>query len=377
MKVLVTTTPGLGHVLPVLSLALELRNRGHDLHWMLGPDDAEVVEGTGIEMTVAGMPVDERRAELTRRYPEADSLPPAERRAVVFSKAFGELAAPRMVAPVMGVAEQFGPDVVVHDAAELAAPLVAARVGITSVCHGFGEAVPELSVRRAGEQLAPLWRDADLTPDRYAGSYRGLYVDIYPPSLRSQDMAHIPRIQMSRPTTGEAALGGLVYVTFGTVFNQVDDHFRAAVLAAAAAAEEVLVTVGPAGNPEAVGAVPENVAVERFVPQADVLPRCGVVVCHGGSGTVLAALAHGLPLLCLPRGADQFANAANLARVGAGISLVGVEGTQHAIRAGLDQLLRTSKYRAAALSLAEEIATMPTESEVARAVEQFAELTPK
>ena len=42
----------------------------------------------------------------------------------------------------------------------------------------------------------------------------------------------------------------LVYVTFGTVFNRIDDQFRAAVLAAAAIADEVLVTVEPAGDPK-------------------------------------------------------------------------------------------------------------------------------
>ncbi len=249
-----------------------------------------------------------------------------------FSKLFGELAAPTMVEPVTGLVEQWKPDVVVHDAAELAAPLVAAVRGVPSVCHGFGEVVPELSVRRAGEQVAALWQDAGLEPDAYAGSYRGLYVDIYPPALGALDMAHIPRIQMSRPATGELSSGDLVYVTFGTVFNQVDDDFRAAVLAAAAIADEVLVTVGSAGNPEAVGSVPANVTVERFVPQAEVLPRCGAVVCHAGSGTVLAALAHGLPLLCLPRGADQFANASNVARAGAGVSLLGDEATDEALR---------------------------------------------
>lgn len=375
MKVLVTTTPGLGHVLPVLPLALELRDRGHDLHWVVGAANAEAVEATGIAVTVAGMPVAERLAEFARRYPDAFELPPAERRAVAFSKLFGELAAPPMVEPVTRVVEQWQPDLVVHDAAELAAPLVAAVRGVPSVCHGFGEVVPELSVRRAGEQVDAMWREAGLAPDRYAGSYRGLYVDIYPPALGSLDMAHIPRIQLSRPATGALASGDLVYVTFGTVFNQIDDEFRSAVLAAAAVADEVLVTVGPAGNPDGVGEVPPNVTVERFVPQADVLPRCSAVICHGGSGTVLAALAHGLPLICLPRGADQFANALNLERVGAGLSLVGAKATQQAVRVALDQLLRTSGYKSVAVSLATEIAAMPAESEVARAVEEFAAIT--
>ena len=71
------------------------------------------------------------------------------------------------------------------------------------------------------------------------------------------------------------------------------------------------------GSPAMLGAVPDHVRVESFIPQAEVLPGCGAVVCHGGSGTILAALAHGLPVVCIPQGADQFANAANVERVGA------------------------------------------------------------
>ena len=64
------------------------------------------------------------------------------------------------------------------------------------------------------------------------------------------------------------------------------------------------------------------------MPEAKVLRGVAPSFAHGGSGTVLAALAHGLALLCLRRGADQFVNALNLKRVGAGISLVGAKATQ-------------------------------------------------
>ena len=53
------------------------------------------------------------------------------------------------------------------------------------------------------------------------------------------------------------------------------------------------------------GAQPAHVRAERFVPQSEELPHCDLVISHGGSGSVLGALAHGLPQLLLPLGADQ------------------------------------------------------------------------
>ncbi len=370
MRILVTATPGLGHVLPVLPLAIELLARGHQVRWVAGPGNADLVVDAGFDVTVAGMPVRDRLDEFFRRYPDTPSLPEEERRAVAFSKLFGELAAPSVLDALWPLVGDWRPDLVLHDAAEFAAPLVAASIGVPSVCHGFGEIMPEPSVRRSGAQMAALWRDAGLDPDTYAGCHRGLYVDIYPPSLRTQDMSHVPASQLSRPADGVPASGGLVYVTFGTVWNDVDAGFRAAVEAAASVAEEVLVTVGQSGDPASLGAVPGNVVVERFVPQAEVLPRAAAVVCHGGSGTVLASLAHGVPLLCLPRGADQFANGSNLERVGAGVSLTGPSGADAvSLRSALRSLLESAGPKRAAVALGEEIAGMPPVSTVADAVE--------
>ena len=57
--------------------------------------------------------------------------------------------------------------------------------------------------------------------------------------------------------------------------------------------------------------------VERWVPQPEALARASLVVCHGGSGTVLGTLAAGIPLIILPLFADQLANARMLAEAGA------------------------------------------------------------
>ena len=86
----------------------------------------------------------------------------------------------------------------------------------------------------------------------------------------------------------------LVYLTLGTV------HSSASVMGTALAGlsghpVRVLATVGRDGDPGALGPLGENVRVERWVSQSDVLPQASVVVSHAGSGTVLGALGLGLP----------------------------------------------------------------------------------
>src|SRR3546814_3856798 len=103
-----------------------------------------------------------------------------------------------MLEPVRSAVDAWAPDVVLHDAAELVGPLAVASAGIPSVCHGFGQLVPEVAVRVAGDLLATMWRGAGVAPDRYAGSYRGLYVDIYPPSLATTRSTHVRPVQGSR-----------------------------------------------------------------------------------------------------------------------------------------------------------------------------------
>ena len=58
----------------------------------------------------------------------------------------------------------------------------------------------------------------------------------------------------------------------------------------------VVVTVGRRNDPSALGPQPANVAVHQYIPQATLLPHCQAAVIHGGDGTMLGALAAGLPL---------------------------------------------------------------------------------
>jgi MGT family glycosyltransferase len=231
--------------------------------------------------------------------------------------------------------------------------------------------------------IAPLWTEHGLHPRPFCGCYDHLYLDIYPPSLQSQGEPRLGPVQLVRPegvaTQGEpvpeiVSRDGstpLLYVTLGTVFG---NH---AVLAAVLDALDgmpvrVVVTVGPRGDPDALGARPDNVHVTRYVAQQDLLPHCDAVISHAGSGTFLAALAAGLPQLCLPQAADQFLNAAAAQDAGCGLVLQAPEASSRAIRSAVEQVLTDRGLRAAAERLRDEIASMPGPEEVARRVARIA-----
>ena len=235
----------------------------------------------------------------------------------------------------------------------------------------------------AGEKVAPLWQSSGLEPRPFGGLYDHLYLDIYPPGLQPASAEHVPHRQPLRPVAYDVAresavapdLRGagaedrpLVYLTLGTVFND-PAPLRQAVEAVAALDVRLLVTVGPSGDPAALGEQPPHVLVERFVPQTLVLHQCDVVASHGGSGTVLATLALGTPQLCLPQGADQFFNADAVATAGAGLTLAPADASADAIAQAVKRLLEEQSFRGAAATVSETIASMPGPDDVAAMLE--------
>ncbi|MGH3843789.1 MAG: glycosyltransferase, partial [Pseudonocardiaceae bacterium] len=180
---------------------------------------------------------------------------------------------------------------------------------------------------------------------------------------------HLPGAAHDQLPAWAARLGNrpVIYVSLGTVpiFNQPGTF--APILEALAGEDiEVVVTVGHNNDPAAFGNLPATVHVEQWLSLAALLPRCDAVVCHGGAGTTLAALACGLPLVVLPRGADQFPTAAACQRAGAALVLTPDHLTVDAIRDSVRTVLTEVSYRTAALRLQSDISAMPPVQQVAR-----------
>jgi UDP:flavonoid glycosyltransferase YjiC (YdhE family) len=366
VRVLFSSTSGFGHVIPMLQLAEAFQAAGHDVLWATGAGATQLVTAAGIEAVAAGAHGAEE-AELRGAVQRpAQDLPGDQRPAFVFPRMFGEALTPPMVGDLLPLAAEWRPELLVHEHAELAAPLVAAVRGVPSVTHSFGTAVPVSILDDTRERLAGLWADHGLEVPAYAGCFRSGYLDICPPSVQTTSVDHIAEVQPIRPVT---AAGGptaepLVYVTMGTVQNR-PELLREVVAGVAGLGVPTLVAVGPGVEPASLGEQPEHVQVEAWVDQPEVLARSTVVVSHGGSGTFLGALANGVPQLCLPQAADQFRNAEGGLRSGAALVLHPQEATPDAVGSAVQRLLAEPAFREASGRVADEIAAMPSPSWVA------------
>ncbi|MEO5840822.1 MAG: glycosyltransferase [Acidimicrobiales bacterium] len=378
MRVLFTSSPGWGHIHPMVGLARAFVDRGDHVLWVTGADACARLESEGIETAVAGVSERDGMSELNRRFPEIQTMPPAERPPYMFPRLFGVVRAASMLVDLMPAAKAFAPTLVVCDAAEFAGPIAAAACSAPNVTHSFGALLPESRVAAASEQVAPLWTAHGLEPRPYGGCYDSLYLDIYPPSLQPSDRPHVPATQHLRPATfatGDdeplpdwvtaAEATPLVYVTFGTVFSN-DAVLSTIVDAVRELSVRVVVTVGPHGDPASIGPQPNNVHVARYIPQSQLLPHCSVVVSHAGSGTFLAALSAEIPQLCSPQAADQFLNAAACAASGTGLTLQPGTVSVESVRDAVSRLLAEASFRSAAERVSREIAAMPSAQDVAQ-----------
>jgi UDP:flavonoid glycosyltransferase YjiC (YdhE family) len=333
------------------------------------------VESAGFTLLPAGLELDERQARFAPYRAEHLALPLEQRRALLFPRQFGTLDAPARIDDLRAAVTRWQPDLVVHDSADFAAPLAAAEHDLPTVHHSFGRLVPLPIVAAAAAETERLWRDAGLEPEPLGGMFRGICVDITPPSLRLDAVPAGVQVEQLRPgpptTTPDHAPDWLeslperptVYVTLGTVFNELP-VIKVLLEGLAGLDCNVIATTGRNRDPGALAPFPANAHVERYIPQALLLPRCSVVVSHSGSGSMLAALAHGLPMLLVPQGADQFDNAAACLAAGVGLRLLPDELTPGAVHSAVVSLLEESSYRECARDVAAEISAMPTPSEL-------------
>ncbi|GAA1055007.1 glycosyl transferase [Agromyces luteolus] len=114
-----------------------------------------------------------------------------------------------------------------------------------------------------------------------------------------------------------------------------------------------LVTTGPAVEPGAIAA-PANVTVVASAPHREVLPHADLVVTHGGHGTVIKALAAGVPLVILHHGRDQADNAVRVTERHAGVAVPRTAPSARIARA-VAEVLGDASYRESAEGLGRAI----------------------
>jgi UDP:flavonoid glycosyltransferase YjiC (YdhE family) len=367
MRILFGSWPGYGHLLPMVPLIREAQRGGHDVVVSSGSDMAGLIGQLGVTAHGSGVTLAESYARMPDQTTISE-LPPEQQAGFAARHLFGAGAVDR-AQDVRELMDTWRPDIVVHDTLELGSPTAAAMHGIPHVTHGYGPMVP--GTTRFAAAIGSAVTDAGL-PDPTAAVFAAPYLDICPPGLRGAEPNPWTTIYALRPSPGEIEPDATVpwefsdlphadtvYLTLGTIMNQAAAVFRAVIEGCARWPVNLVVTTGPGFDPDVLGPLPPAVRTAPFLPQAAVLPRCRAVVSHAGAGTMLGALCHGLPQLCLPQGTDQPFNTAALLPTGAALALQPNEITADAVAEALGRLLDEPSFGQAANRLRAEIDQMP------------------
>jgi len=367
MRLLVTFVGGLGHLAPLFPLACAARDAGHEVAIAGSGGLVRRIEEAGFT------------AFATSPSPHHDQTPASQgRRPLVvmdahaseleFAQNFAGRNARRMADTVPDIIRTFRPDLVLRDETDLGTTVAAELLHVPVASHlvlasGLliqpGLVAPRLDALRAEHGLAP---DPELTRLN-----SGLVLSDAAPCFRSLDAplsvvpTHYKSVVTFRPSSRRTRPG--IYVTLGTIFNNTSGDLFERLLAGLADLDaDVVATVGRGIDPADLGHQPANVRVERFLPQDEVLPLVDLVVSHGGSGSLMASLANGLPSVLLPLGADQPHNATRAEELGVAFSLDAATVTPEDVRTCAHAVLADGVMRERCIAVADELEALPDSS---------------
>jgi len=376
MRLLFSFAGGEGHLQPMLPLATRAAAAGHTVTITGARSLGSTVRRVGLGFVSSGPDVRPQRrtlqpVDLTMEFQ------------VVGEHFAGRLAAVR-AAELLPLCEDFRPDVIVRDEMDFGSAVTAERLGIphaSVVVIGAGSFVKPALI---AEPLSRLRADHGLPADPDLGMLtRDLVLCPFPRAFRDPADPLGPAAHYFRPEPPDRLPAGsrlldqlagrpTLYLTLGTIFNTESGDLFSRVLDGVRGLDlEVVVTVGRGIDPAELGPQPRHVHVERYVPQAALLPHCAAVLSHAGSGSVLGALTHGLPMVCIPLGADQPLNAERCTALGVGQELDALTLTPDDILAATTAVLTERRYRQSAERVQAEITAMPSTQDALTLLEEL------
>ena len=335
MRILFAFAGGQGHLDPLVPLARAAVAAGNDVA-MTGRAEllASIEERGFVALESPGDQPDPAARLPLKAYDPAD-----EERAL--REWYAGTLARRRAEALTDLAREWGAGAIVRDEVDYGARIAAERLGLPSACVLVIAGASFLRTEIADERVAALRAEhghAGPPPEETVFSP-------FPPSVRSAAGAFA-----FRGGDLPAASGDAVYLTLGTVFNaESGDLLPRALSGVRTLGVPVVVTTGRQIDPAELGPQPPHVRVQRWIPQEELLPWCRAVVSQGGSGIAMGALAHGLPSVLLPVGADQPHTAAVLAELGAAVVLDPLTASPDDIAGAVRRVLEDPAYAAAAL----------------------------
>jgi len=366
---------GGGNLPPSLGIARALTERGHEVVFAGRPEMLERVRDAGF-----------RAIELERSYAQLDRYPetPAARMACY-------LTSPAVVDEARATIAAERPGMLLIDAMFPAAFQAAADVDVPSVAlfHHFlfrlrdewnatGARLNAMRVQAGFPSLPPLaqlWKHCD----RLVVTALPQFDTPADPSWAS--VRHVgPVLEEERraipvrlPWHDDAAVP-LVLASFSTAPEQRSlEKLQRTLDALAPLPVRVVATTGGVVDPDELS-IPLNAFVVRYAQHDPILQRASLLITHGGHGTLMRSLKHGVPAIVMPGMAhDQAPNGRMLQELGAGIALPADADTA-AIRAAAETALTTPSYAARAKLLSRDLAGADGAAKAATEIESLLSL---
>jgi UDP:flavonoid glycosyltransferase YjiC (YdhE family) len=368
MRILFSSTPQHGHLLPELPLARAFRDRGDEVAVLTSASFGPLFAAEGITLLPVGPEIPVLLAEAARLAGVDDpTVPDPAVAAELFAGARIDLTADDAVA----AAREFQPDLIVAEAVDYVGPLVAAALEVPYAKLAFGplipaeftntfDAVAERRYKDRGLAMpAPTWY-LDPCPEVFQGP------DWQPPQgrLPIRPEAHRSAGTQDTTTAATSAVGARpkVLLSFGTHFSE--PAVLRPVIDALASKTDLVVTLGLTASAADFGDGLDHVEFVGFTPLAELLDGIDLVVTHGGAGTTLGTLSRGLPMVVVPQGADQFIQAGAVAGSRTGVAVMPPAGAEAVVEA-VTEVLGNAEYRDNARRAAQQIAGMPSPRDVA------------
>ena len=358
MRILFSAAPIAGHILPLWPMIAAAAADGHEAAVLTSGDFSGLL--APFTVLAAGPSIDEQIAQSVRRTGVRPGGP-GPGAAELFAGTRIDLT----IDDACIRADEFGPDLIVCETLDFVGPTLAARLRVPWAVHGITGGLP-----RGFEQALDERWTAQLARRGLSRTPRLAYVDPYPDLLHGADTPtaadRLP-IRVVPFDRSDAAYeppvfdrpGARVLVTLGTTVKDRDME-RELALSLAAAGFNVQVT-GPADEEAARDPRIRHVG---FVPLARILPDVELVVSAGGTGTMLATLGAGLPLVIRPVTADHPLNAARAERLGA----AGIITDPGDAGAAALKVLGDPGFRLAAQDVRAQNAALPSPVEVLRSL---------
>jgi len=367
--------PAHGHTNPTLGVVRELTSRGHRVLYYSYRMFQAAIEAAGAQF----IPCEEFDAQLHLTAKQAarvgSDIALSTRVLVDTTLAMDEAVCARMA--------QLRPDCIVADSMAVWGKAAARKLGIPFVCStttfAFNRHSAKIMKRSVGQLVSMLFSMGEVTRQVRRLQDRGYPVksvlDLIGSDAQTDTIVYTsPQFQPCAETfpqryafvgpsirsatcAAQKTKKTLVYIAMGTVNTDMLPLYTRCIAAFRDTQHQIILSVGSQIPLERFGALPENVSVFPSVDQIAVLEKADVFVSHCGMNSVSESLYFGVPLVMLPKTAEQSGVAARVAQLGAGIKLK--KTTPRAIRVAVETVLNDPKYRKNAQSVSEGFRNCP------------------